>query len=63
MRSIIHDGDFQHETIYVVKRPMEIFLMAQIIEQNGHHLPQEQQLVIPIRFADLIDYGFEFWVD
>lgn len=63
LRSIIHEGDFQHETIYVVNRLLEIYLMVQIVEQNGHSLAQEQQLVIPIRFADLVNYGVEFWID
>jgi hypothetical protein len=63
IRFTIHEGDFQNETIYLVTRLIQIYLMAQIVEQNGHPVSQENQLMIPIRIADLVNYGFELWID
>ncbi|MFB6307606.1 MAG: hypothetical protein ABEH43_11600 [Flavobacteriales bacterium] len=63
LRQVIHDGNFQHESIYHVERIGGYYFMARIVEQDREELPEERQTVAPYRTAGIIHYGFEIWID
>jgi hypothetical protein len=63
LRQTLHDGDFQHESIYVVKTVKNFYFMVQYIEQDRVEIQNESQFITPYRVLGIPYYGFEIWTE
>lgn len=63
LRQVVHEGNFQNETIYIVTMVGQLFFMVQVIEQNHNQLPEDQQIVLPLRTQGIPYYGYEIWTE
>lgn len=61
LRKIVHEGDFTHESIFVVSEVKNLIFSVTIKEQNKEELPEVQQLVFYYTFNNLQYQGFQYW--
>lgn len=63
IRQVIHDGDFQHESVHLVERIGDFWFTVRYMEQNGQELLEDNRTVTPYRTQGIMHYGFEIWND
>lgn len=63
IRQVIHEGDFQHESVHLVEKIGNFWFTARYLKQNGRELPEDNRPVTAYRNQGIMYYGFEIWKD
>lgn len=63
LKKTILEGDFQHESIYVITQLIKLVVTIVHIEQNGRQIQSNKQSPTQRYIDGLINDGFKIWIE